>query len=120
MIYTYLFIFIVLIVFLRPLSTLIHELGHGVSALLLTEGKVTLFLGSYGNTEDSFKINIKRLEIYFKINPLHWKIGLCKMHRESISINRQLLVTVMGPIMSLALAVTLTYFVFFFELQTNL
>ncbi|WP_394971904.1 tetratricopeptide repeat protein [uncultured Croceitalea sp.] len=117
MFYTYLFLLLVFVVFLRPVSTLIHELGHGLPALLLTDGKVTLYLGSYGNPDDSIKINLGRLEIYFRKNPFHWKVGLCKMHSESVSINRQIFVTLMGPIMSLALALIVTYYVFFTDLN---
>jgi len=117
--YTYLFLLLVFVVFLRPISTLIHELGHGVPALLLTEGKVTLYLGSYGDPQESIKINIGRLEIFFRKNPFHWKIGLCKMHDQKVSINNQIFVTLMGPIMSLVLALVVTYYVFYANLNED-
>ena len=117
--YTYLFLLLVFVVFLRPVSTLMHELGHGVPALLLTKGKVTLYLGSYGDPKDSIKISIGRLEIFFRKNPFHWKIGLCQMHDEKVSINKQIFVTLMGPIMSLVLAAIVTYYVFFANLNED-
>ncbi|MDT0539758.1 tetratricopeptide repeat protein [Croceitalea sp. P059] len=113
MFYTYLIVILVFVVVLRPISTLIHELGHGIPALLLTKGKVTLYIGSYGDPKDSIKINIGRLEVFFRKNPFHWKIGLCQMHDENISIKNQIFVTLMGPIMSLLLALLVTYNVFF-------
>lgn len=119
MFYTYLFLLLVFVVFLRPISTLIHELGHGIPALLLTDGMVTLYLGSYGDPSESFKINMGRLEIFFRRNPFHWKIGLCKMHDEKVSINNQIFVTLMGPVMSLVLAIIVTYCVFFANLNDD-
>lgn len=119
MFYTYLFLLLVFVIFLRPISTLIHELGHGIPALLLTEGKVSLYLGSYGNPSECFKINIGRLEIFFQKNPFHWKIGLCKMHDEKVSINNQIFVTLMGPVMSLVLAIVVTYYIFFANLNDD-
>lgn len=119
MFYTYLFFLIVFVVFLRPISTLIHELGHGIPALLLTNEKVTLYLGSYGNPKNSFRINIGRLELFFRKNPFHWKLGLCKMYDERVSICNQILITLMGPLMSLVLAVAITYLVFYSDINED-
>jgi Tfp pilus assembly protein PilF len=119
LLYTLIFFLLVFAVFLRPISTLIHELGHGIPALLLTDGKVTLYIGSYGNPKKSFRIEIGRLEFFFRKNPFHWKLGLCKMHDQTVSINNQIFITLMGPIMSLVLAAIITYFVFFSEINDD-
>ncbi|AGC78260.1 tetratricopeptide repeat protein [Nonlabens dokdonensis] len=106
-------IFILLAFFLivRPVSTLIHELGHGIPALLFTNKKVTLYIGSYGDPEKSLKLKIARLELFFNKNTNHWGTGLCIIE-ESVSINRQLLITFMGPIASLTLSLVLSYIIF--------
>ena len=36
------------------LILVIHEFGHAVPALLFTEGEVKVFIGSYGDPNDSF------------------------------------------------------------------
>ncbi len=114
------FIFLLLfVVILRPFSTLVHELGHGIPALLFTNKKVTLYLGSYGNPKDSFKFVIGRLELFLHKKPLHWKIGLCAFEQHTLSINKLLFIYVMGPLTSLGLSIILSYIVFFGELSEN-
>lgn len=113
----FLFLFALL---LRPLSTLIHELGHGIPALLLTDKKVTLYLGSYGNPKESFKIEIGRLVLFFNKKPFNWKIGLCVLEQQTLSINRQIFIDLMGPLASLILSIILSYLVFFSDLNDNI
>jgi len=111
MLFFYYLIFLLLfVVILRPFSTLIHELGHGIPALLLTDKKVTLYLGSYGDPKESFRIQIGRLELFFNKNPFHWKIGLCVLEQKTLSINKQIFIVLMGPLASLALSIILTVF----------
>ncbi len=116
--YYLIFLFFFTVV-LRPFSTLIHELGHGIPALLLTDKKVTLYLGSYGDPKESFKFTIGRLELFFNKKPFHWKIGLCVLEKQTLSINKQIFIDLMGPLASLALSLVLSYFVFFSGLNDN-
>ncbi|MCF7560702.1 tetratricopeptide repeat protein [Sabulilitoribacter multivorans] len=104
---------------MRPFSTLIHELGHGIPALLLTNKKVTLYLGSYGDPKESFKVEIGRLELFFNKKPFHWKIGLCVLEQQTLSINKQIFIDLMGPLASLALSLVLSYFVFLSDINDN-
>jgi len=105
-------IILFLIIFTRPITVLFHELGHGVTALLLTKDKITLYIGSYGNPKNSFNIQVGRLEFFLKYNPVFWKLGLCVFHGKSITTNRQMLILLSGPLASLFLAF-LCYYVAF-------
>ncbi|MDY0779508.1 tetratricopeptide repeat protein [Tenacibaculum sp. IB213877] len=104
---------------LRPFSTLIHELGHGIPALIFTDKKVTLYLGSHGDPTKSFRIQIGRLELFFNNNPFHWKIGLCVLEQKTLSINKQIFIDLMGPLASLSLSMILSYLVFFSNFNDN-
>jgi len=106
--YYLIFLFLFTII-LRPFSTLIHELGHGIPGLLFTDKKVTLYLGSYGDPKKSIRIQIKRLELFFNKNPFHWKIGLCVLEQKKLSVNKNIIMILMGPVASLALSIILTY-----------
>lgn len=106
-------------VILRPFSTLIHELGHGIPALLFTDKKVTLYLGSYGDPKESFKVTIGRIELFFNKKPFDWKIGLCVLEQQILSINKQIFIVLMGPLASLVLSLILTYLVFFSNINDN-
>lgn len=112
LIFSFLFITI-----LRPFSTLIHELGHGITAILLTDKKVTLYLGSYGNSKESSKIIMGRFSFFFNKKISTWNIGLCILEQQTLSINKQILVDLMGPLASFILALILSYFVFLSNLN---
>ncbi|CAL2080516.1 TPR repeat protein [Tenacibaculum sp. 190524A02b] len=118
MLFFYYLVFLFLFtIILRPFSTLIHELGHGIPALLLTNKKVTLYLGSYGDPKESVKVVIGRLELFFNKKPFNWNIGLCVLEQEILSVNKQIVINLMGPIASLGLSIFLSYLVFFTELN---
>ncbi|MEQ6124033.1 tetratricopeptide repeat protein [Pseudotenacibaculum sp. MALMAid0570] len=120
MLFFYYLVFLILFaVILRPFSTLIHELGHGIPALLLTDKKVTLYLGSYGNPKESFKVVIGRLELFFNKKPFNWKIGLCLFEQQKLSISNQIFINLMGPLASLILSIILSYLVFFSNLNDH-
>ena len=59
------------------LLTTLHELGHAIPMILLTRGKVTVYLGSYGDTSRSIRLASRWIDIWFLPNPLKWKGGLC-------------------------------------------
>ncbi|MDC1162118.1 tetratricopeptide repeat protein [Tenacibaculum sp.] len=105
---------------IRPFTILIHELGHGITALLLTKEKVTLHIGSYGNSKKSFRISFGRLEIFFlREYPFYYNIGLCTMHDKNISNTKQFIVVLFGPITSLIIAILLSYLVFFTNISDD-
>ncbi|WP_299121366.1 tetratricopeptide repeat protein [uncultured Tenacibaculum sp.] len=118
----YIFILFILLfgAVLMPLSTLIHELGHGIPALLFTKEKVTIYLGSLGNPKKSLLVKIGRLEFFFNKELFNWKTGLCRFEKGNMSINKHIIIVLMGPIASLILSLILSYFIFFYELSDNL
>ena len=107
----YILFLILFFTILRPLTTLIHELGHGIPALIYTDKKVTLYIGSYGNPDKSFKIVLGRLELFFNKQLFNWNIGLCVMEEKTLAINKQIVFTLMGPLASLILSLILTYLI---------
>lgn len=103
--------------FMRPFTTLIHELGHGLTAFFLIREKITLYIGSYGDPAESFHFQIGRLEFYIKRNPFHWRLGLCYPHNDNIPNNRMLAITLMGPITSLLVGSIGFYLTIYYDLH---
>ncbi|MDR6457789.1 Tfp pilus assembly protein PilF [Chryseobacterium vietnamense] len=103
----FIFIFLVLI---RPLTVFFHEMGHAVTVWLITRKKVHVFIGSYGDKDNSFPINFKDFSFYIFKNPLKWGRGLCESEEKRFSVNKQILYVFGGPAASLLL-VLLSYFI---------
>ena len=110
-------IFFALSFITRPLTIFFHELGHGLAGLLLTDGKVTLYIGSYGDPSNSFKIEIARLKIYFKSNFFIWRAGLYQCDSKDISINKQILISLMGSLFTLVLGSFSFYIALFYDIH---
>jgi len=96
---------------------LFHELGHAIPAILLTKQKVTIYIGSYGDPNKSLKINFGALVIFFRYNPFNWRMGLCSPSAETISINKQIVYTLTGPLTSFLLGSFACYFAFAYDLH---
>lgn len=94
------YILLILLV-VRPTTVLLHELGHGLAALLVAKGPVTLFFGTYGDTEKGFNVRIGRLHCYFSSGIYLQGAGLCVLQPQELSIPRQMFYTIMGPMASL-------------------
>ncbi|GEM_PF-2256229 len=90
------------IVFSRLITTFVHELGHTVAALLLVDGPVEMYVGSYGDEKKSLKIKLGRLTLFLSFIIWNLEIGLCVHHR-SKSLVRNMIVVLAGPLLSLAL-----------------
>jgi len=106
-------IFMLSLLTFRLLTTVIHELGHAIPALLLTKDKVIVYMGSHGNPEKSVQLKIGRLECFFKFNLFYWKGGLCVMESKDVSLFKSFIVTISGPLFSLLTAgigILLIYF----------
>jgi tetratricopeptide (TPR) repeat protein len=110
-------IVIVLIFITRALTVLLHELGHAIPALILTKQKVAVYVGSYGNPDKCLRLNIGLLEIWLKYNPFLWRVGICIPSAKGISINKQILYTLTGPITSLLIASIACYLAFTYDLH---
>lgn len=107
-----LFLFFI-VVFVRPITVLLHELGHGLTALLVTRGKVSLFLGSYGDRGKGYRFGFGRLELYISKGIYYQGAGLCIVESTNLSIARRMAYIAMGPGASLVAAVL------FFALGTS-
>ncbi|WP_025740520.1 tetratricopeptide repeat protein [Aquimarina pacifica] len=94
-------LFIATLAVLRPFTIFLHEMGHAIPTLLYTKEGVTIYIGSYGDPKKSLHFRIGRLEIFFKYNPLLWDYGLCVREQVDISINKGILIILMGPLFSL-------------------
>jgi len=105
--YAYFLVVITLSV-LRPLTTFIHEMGHAIPSLLYTKGIVTIYVGSYGDPDKSIHFTVGRLKVYFKYNPLLWDSGLCVPGQGDISITKNMVIILMGPLTSLCVGVFYT------------
>ncbi|RZK13562.1 MAG: hypothetical protein EOO56_26805, partial [Hymenobacter sp.] len=86
-----------------PLLILLHELGHAVPALLFTRAGVTMYLGSYGKSDNMWRIQIGLLEIYLQ-RSLIWRKGLCVYAGAGLSKAQQGTIILGGVLVSVLLA----------------
>ncbi|QHI35097.1 TPR repeat-containing protein YrrB [Kordia antarctica] len=113
----YIIVFAICLLVFQRLIIIIHEFGHAISALLNSTGKVTVYLGSYGDEEKSFRFKIKRLECFFKYNIFAWKGGLCVPHGKNVSWKSSVLISVFGPLTTLLLGSITCIVLLFFEIN---
>ncbi|PVY40858.1 M50 family metallopeptidase [Pontibacter virosus] len=106
-----------LVLLVRPFTALLHELGHALTALLLTRQKVTVYVGSYGDQRKGLRMNAGLLEIWFRYNFFSWQSGLCVISARDLSVTRQLLIVLAGPLASTLIALTACYLTFALELH---
>jgi hypothetical protein len=104
----------------RALTVVFHELGHAIPAMLLSRQRVGVFIGSYGDTTKSRNITLGLLEIWFTPNPFTWQTGLCVPSAKEISVNRQIIYTVTGPLASFVIAALACYLAFSFSLHGSI
>ncbi len=97
-------LFFISLYFIRPLTVLIHELGHAIPLVLLTKNRATVFVGSYGKREDSMRIKLPKMEIFLRYNPFGWNKGVCIPSSGEIPINIQIIYTAGGALISLLVA----------------
>lgn len=88
-----------------PLLVLLHELGHAVPALLFTRARVAVYLGTYGDHDNSWRLRVGLLEIYLKKWTFFWSKGLCVPSSSDMTTTQQVLMTLGGVTVSLAIAV---------------
>lgn len=62
---------------LRPVTTILHELGHAIPALLLTTGNVSVHIGIPDTRSERPVFQHGRLKFWFTTNPLRWFGGYC-------------------------------------------
>lgn len=103
---------VLIVIITRPLTILFHELGHAIPAILMTWKPVSVYIGSYGDQKNSFCLKLGLLTIWFKKNPFSWRFGLFDPSSKQISINKQIIYTITGPLASLVIALTAYYFLY--------
>ena len=110
---------ILLVAFLRSLTTFFHELGHAIPALLFAEnGKVRVYVGSYGDITRSLQFSLGRMEMFIKFNLFDWKMGMCS-HPAVKGFWQNFLVIIGGPIASLVIASAALFWMVRGELSDN-
>jgi tetratricopeptide (TPR) repeat protein len=85
------------------INTLVHEMGHALVMHCFTKGRVSMFLGTYGDKEKSFYLRVGRFDIWIKRNMMFWG-GLCRTD-EALSNGKYILMVLAGPLASLLLCV---------------
>lgn len=98
--------------FIRPITVVVHELGHAIPALLFGSKLVNIYIGSYGDPSDSLKIKIGRFTAFFKYDLVLWKSGLCTFNNQNLSAFQKLFVLLFGPLTSLIFGTSLVIFAF--------
>ncbi len=111
----YIFVLLFSLLAFRMLVIVFHEFGHAFSSLLNSDGKVSVYIGSLGNPEQSFHFQIKRLECFIKYNIFKWKGGLCVSHGENISWKGRFLISLFGPLTTLLLGLISIVFLLFIQ-----
>lgn len=99
----------------RMIVVILHELGHAIPAQLLTKQKVTVYIGSYGDPKKSIHFKIGLLEFWFSYNIFSLNTGLCLLSAENVSINKQIIYTILGPLTSIFFASIYLYFSIVYE-----
>ena len=96
--------FVLLIASTRVITVAIHEMGHALVGLILLKGNISVYIGSYGDPKKGFHFRIGRLKVHFKYNLLLWSHGLCVSNATQITLLRNYLFTLAGPLASLITA----------------
>lgn len=83
----------------RTTTTYIHELGHGIAALLLTEGPIRVYIGTYGGEEGTITYGIGRLTFYHKFSFLQANGGVVYPGTTD-NVWSRIIISLMGPLAS--------------------
>lgn len=92
----------------RSITTLFHEMGHAIPALLFSKEEVIIYVGAYETTDQSRLFEFGRLKVFIEFNPFFWNGGLCR-HEAIQGFWKRLLVIIGGPIASVIIALPLLY-----------
>ncbi|MEO0337961.1 MAG: M50 family metallopeptidase, partial [Bacteroidota bacterium] len=97
-----------LVLILRSLTTLFHELGHAIPSLIFTDGPVKVYVGTYGDTSQGAAFQLGRLEIFFRFNLLNWRMGMC-VNQGVKTLWKNVIIILGGPVASLLISIPLIY-----------
>ena len=90
----------------KSIATLLHELGHALPALLLTNSPVSIRVG-----DDSVKPLIDTGRISLSLSLRNASIGFTSYDRNALSVFRLVIVVLGGPVLSLSACVLSTWFI---------
>ncbi len=107
---------VIILIVSHPITVLLHELGHAIPALIFTGKKVTVYIGSFGETTKSFRFKIGLLEFWVR-KTLFWKTGLCSPSSTDMSLLKKILFILGGPLASLTIAGVTSYYVFKYDMH---
>ncbi|NMA83750.1 MAG: hypothetical protein GX962_07805 [Epulopiscium sp.] len=94
---------IILFLMIFQISTIIHEFGHALLALILTKKNVKITLGR--NNEKLKRISLRRLDIELKgFNPF---TGSAHWNESKLTKFQRIMILAGGPIVSLVLGIVL-------------
>ena len=94
---------IILFYMIFLLSTIIHEFGHALPALILTKENVKIILGR--NNEKLKKVSLRRLDIHIKgCNPF---TGFAYWDKSKLTRFKEIMILAGGPIFSLIFGIVL-------------
>ncbi len=100
----------------RPLTVLLHELGHAIPILLLTRSeRVELFVGTHGEPQRSWRLPLGRLQVYLHYNPWLHLGGLTRYDRMPDRRQARLFIILGGPLASLLIAALALWSSFMFS-----
>lgn len=90
------------------ITTIIHEFGHAIPALILTRDRVKITLGRLDKNNKKFKqISLRRLDIEIKsFNPF---IGFAHWKSSNLTKYQRIVILAGGPVVSLVLALIMAF-----------
>lgn len=101
---------IILIIIARGLIVILHELGHAIPAIISSKKKFSIYIGSYGNEQESFNFKIGLLDVWLNYKIRSW-IGLCVPSEKNIPISQQIIYVLCGPIIPAVISSLTLYYV---------
>lgn len=101
---------------LRPVTMILHELGHAVPAIIFTRGPVSVVIGIPRNLPKDPIFRISRLSVWIARNPLRWFGGYCS-HEQAGARWQQAIILFNGVAFSTAIAFLLVYISFLYDLH---
>lgn len=102
--FIYVILEIILFILIVQISTITHELGHVLSALILTKENVKMTLGR--NNETLKKIRLRRLAI--ELRGFHPFLGYVYLNESKLTRFQRMMIYAGGPIVSLVLGIVLS------------
>lgn len=97
----------------RLVTIIVHVLGHGITALLITKATVLLYVGDIISSFCLIEKQLhQRLKLYFCYSPLFWYRGSYFLAHAAVDTRRRIVIAISGPIASLLLTITAGYIMF--------